>query len=444
MRVPLSPPKYIVFLIFSLTLLTQNTRAMDYHVGFEADYAKVAEPSFFPILKAGLEDPTHDLEIKFDPIHPNVNAVSSRNFYWGTSDESTESGLRFSFGRRLIGWSSMDDMWQLGQIEPLDSWDRLRSFTQGLTGIFAYSETGSFRFRFFFSYLAIPETTPNVVIENQEFVSEHPQSAASAPQTLNLLNRPTPLGYSLDIPSLNKILFRPSFMFQIETKKNWPIYGKFVYGYLPLNHFPVALQASLALSLNQEVIILHPLLYHHHVYNGELSYSLPSNIFLGMNGLLDQPEAKVTPVDYTTSPLDTSLTLSPWLKFQFSKSTLLLSQIWAKGGVSADVGLYANPNTSIFSSRILYRNASQIELNQTLNDDEVHHPTLQIKGIHEYSIIANWIAADLNYHFERNFSGFIGGDFISADRSVSPDRGAEFLSDLQTNNRVRIGVNYVF
>lgn len=431
----------------------------EYSIDFENDlYRTTVKPSEFPILGAGIQFSSEndeslaeteyeyrgDFKIRMSPTHPKAFTFSSRNLYWGEKDQSYESPLRFTYGRRLIGWTKLDEMWGLGAFEPLNSWDRLRSFSQGLTGIFAYTETQVLNFRFFLSYLSIPESTPNVVIEKNHFLTEHPQATSSAPQTIDLFgtNKPTPIGYELDIPNISKVIFRPSIVFMVETKREIPLQFKFVYGYLPLNYLPVALDGSYSLNSSTVPARLSPRLLSHNLYNLEASYRFNDHLSAGAVNLLDQPNSENIPSNLITTPLTTSNTLSPWIQYELNRFKLTISQIWTTGGLDADTN--TTPGPSIFSSRMLYRNATSGSLQSELGNTNPHHPILQLKYVHEYSINGDWIAADFYYSLKPNLTLFVGGDLIGATRRASPDRGAEFLADLRTNDRVRFGANYVF
>jgi hypothetical protein len=446
--------------LLSLSTLATTNPALaitpNFNLSVENDLSrKTVDPSEFPIVGLGFsakssEDETMsdspneydaDLLFRISPTHPKAHAITSKNFFWGEKDQSYDSPLRFSYGRRLIGWTRLDEMWNLGAIEPLDSWDRMRPEEQGLTGIFAYTETQKADFRLFVSYLALPETGPNVVLENEQFVNEHPQSITTAPQSFNLLNQPTPLGYELNIPSISKVIFRPSLMFMMETKREIPVYGKFVYGYLPLNYFPIALQASLSIP-NRIVVPLTPRLLQHHVYNAEVGYRINDSLSFGITGLIDQPVSDQIPDQYTTTVLTTSYSTSPYLQYQTPNFKILLTHLWTTGGLDADTGPAANPDRSLFSSRILYRNATQISVRTKLGFTDPHSPTLLVKYIHEYAVLADWIAADIYFNFTPRLTAFVGGDVISARRDVAPDRGAEFLADIRAIDRIRVGATY--
>ncbi len=455
------PSHYLIALIVSGGISTAHASfTPNFYLGFENDlYRSIITPTEFPILSAGtFFDSVNDdaenesvyeykgnLGIRISPLYPQAYEIQSQNLYWGEKDKSYESALRFSFGRRLIGWTKVDELWQTGIIEPIDDWDRLRPLEEGLTGVFAYTETRHLSFRLFLSYVFIPNTTPNIVInDDHQFVDVNPQSNANPPQTIQLLGQPTPLGYTLDVPAITKIAFRPSFMFMVETKKEIPIGAKFVYGYLPVNYFPVGLVGTLNIINDNLPITLSPRLINHYVYDGELSYRIGDSWSFGVVGLIDDPVVDTIAADVTTTPLSTSYTITPWAQFETSKWKVILTQIWVSGGLQADVGPNTNANgTSIFSSNLLYRNATQLLIKAEPLESS-HHPTIMAKYVHEYSIIANWIALDLTYWFVPNFSGFVGGDLIGAARNSSPDRGAEFLADLRANDRIRCGVTYVF
>jgi hypothetical protein len=429
-----------------------------WNVGFESQiHRQTVTPSFFPILNLGFALESHsdvearlgattewraDAQLRMSPTHPQAFAITSQNAYYGDLDHSQETPLRFTFGRRLVGWSGLDSLWGLGEFEPLDNWDRLRARPQGLTGIFAYTETQQLRVRAFFSYLSFPETNPNIVIQNNRFALEHPQSISNAPQTYSLINRPTPLGYELVIPSVHQIILRPSFAFSLETRAELPIQAKLSYGYLPMNYFPIALQGKLGIDIDQIVVKLHPRLVHHHVYNGEISYRFDDSTSTGLMVMVKDPVQEPLPTDYTTSILSTSTTWSPWIQYELGRLKLQLAHLWTFGGLEADVGPFAESRGSIFSSRLLYRNATQIKARTTLGVQQ--RDSLEARYVHEYSIQGDWIAFDYVHQFKSGWSMLVGGDLIQSSLGAAADRGAEFLADIRAIDRLRIGVQYVF
>ena len=414
-------------------------------LGFETQaYQSNIVPQVFPVMSAGysFESATSagDPKIRISPTHPKAFAILAKNLYWGREDKVGKGTIRFSIGRHLFRWAKADELWNLGQFENLDQWDRLRPSMQGLTGAFAQLDVGDFRFGLFASGVFVPEMTPNVVIENQEFVQEHPQSIASVPKTINILNQQTPLGYNLVIPSITSILFRPSFAASVESTRRLGIGGKLSYGYLPLNYFPIALQAQYSINLSTVAVNLQPRLLHHHVYNGEVSYRTSPSLAFGLAVLVDQPVQDEIPSDYTTSSLTISDTWTPWVEFRNESFAVTLSQIVVAGGLDADTGPFASQSGSIFSSRMLYRNASQVAVDYRLLPGNLHDPRILFKYIHEYSINGDWISGDFLYSFSKGLGVTLGGDVLSSYLDASPDRGAEFIADMRALGRVRLGV----
>ncbi len=442
---------------------------MRFELGFEGQgYRPVVHPQVFPIVSAGLEfaspvlkknpksktaavaapasefEYAGDVKLRMSAAQPKAFALTSKNLYWGQKDGKRENQIRFSFGRRLMGWTKVDSIWNLGQFEQLDQWDRLRPSMQGLTGIFASMRSGYFDFKMFASALFIPEIGPNVVIEDNRVVPVHPQGINSAPESMPLLNGTVPLRYQLEIPSITKILFRPSFAFSAETKPELPYGAKFSYGYLPLNYFPIGFDAEYYLANNEVPVVLQPLLFHHHLFNGELRYRLENGLEFGFAGLIDQPVGDPIPSNLTATPLTLSSTWMPWIEFKNMSSSVTLSQIWVQGGLDADVGRVASSQGSLFSSHLFYRMATQIALKHRFLPGNVHDPAISFKYIHEYSIRGDWFSGDASYRFTPDLGIYIGGDVLSSYLDVSPDRGAEFLADVRSLGRIRLGVNYAF
>jgi hypothetical protein len=427
--------------LFSLILgslwVGHSTAAnLDYSIGFESQLSRsVVQPSFFPILNAGIlgssERSNFDLLIRSSIEHPSILAITSKCFFYQLT--SSDSTFQFSIGRKWTQWSEGDEIWGLGIVNPLDAWDRLRYRSQGLTGLFGHSEGDWITFDFFASYLTLPETMPNVVIENDQFKFHHPQSVSAGPQTFDLLNQPTPLGYKLLIPEIGSILLRPSLLASFSTRKEISsIRGRLTAGYLPLNYFPVALDASLSIPINTIVVNLRPRLLHHAVYSAEVAYEPAENAEIGFSVIKDQIfTEKSLPSDYTTASLGSTMYYTPWIRI----GSMRISHLYSEGGLGADIGPYSSQNQNVFSSRILYRNATQLSL--TWGE-------WVFRLLHEYSVNANWIAMDWNHSWDENWSTVFGGDLISAEKLSATNRGAEFLPDLRALDRIRLGVKYVF
>jgi hypothetical protein len=406
-------------------------------------------PAVFPVLHAdgSLQTRTTDdvleadLKVRISPVHPDAFSVSSRNLYWGDAEDSPRVPLRFTFGRRQLDWSGLDSLWNLGIFEPLDQWDRLRPSPQGLTGIFAYTETRTLQLRFFVTGLFIPETAPNIVLRNGRFAPEHPHAITTAPETLNLLNRPTPLGYRIESPAFSKILFRPGFAVSMETRPDRDFHSKLAYAYLPLNHFPVALQAELSIPLDQVQVTLRPRLLHHHLYSADASIRAGAAL-LGLSALVDEPAPEQPGTDETAAPLTTSTWLAPWIRWAHGSLHWSASHLLSYGGIDPDRGPFATPGASLFSSRILYRNATVLALRWMPEGSAIRE--LRLQALHEWSIRGDWFSADLGLPIGHRWIVTLGGDLLSSWRDSAPGGGAEFLADLRPLGRARIGVQCVF
>lgn len=443
----------ILLASFTSSLLSraqaESQNGTRFSVGLEGQLSrKVVTPSLFSfvIFEGNSNYRWEDSEFKADwdlrVGAPNyeANGIGFKNLYYGDIDQAQYTPLRISVGRKWLNWSEVDELWQLGQIQPLYAWDRLRPYSQGLTGIFAYTETQKFNFRFFVSYLTLPEVNPNIVIKNGQFQSKHPQSISTAPQSIAPLNVPTPLNYSLLLPGYSKILLRPSIAFQVESKPEFPLFGRFSYGYLPLTYFPPALDGGLVIS--EVKANISPRLMHHHVYAADLGYRFNEEWELGLGTLVDQTTNDNLASNFNYSKLGTSITTSPWLKFKSSNLKWRLAYLKSVGGLDGDVGSFAVPGQSLFSSHTYFREALMTSLDWL----EPAHQEVSIiaKYMYEFSVIGHWLMLDFQWNATSHLTFIAGGDLISSEKFRSDQGGAEFLSDLRANDRIRLGVKYAF
>jgi hypothetical protein len=127
----------------------------------------------------------------------------------------TKSGLlgnlTLSAGRKLENWSKLDGTWRMMSLwSPRWTWDELHPTVIGMTGLFANYDTPRFKFVFFASPISIPERGTPVSEENGNLVSPNP-FWKPLPSSLNVLGANTPIRYSLVMPAITEVLFRPNF-----------------------------------------------------------------------------------------------------------------------------------------------------------------------------------------------------------------------------------------
>ncbi len=408
-------------------------------------------PQTFPVLRIGID--THsttgtqetkiDADLRTSPLHLGAWAFRSKNFYWGEKDESYDVPLRFSFGRRHLIWSELDEVWKLGQTQPLFAYDRLRPETQGLTGIFATTETRGLKFRFFFSFLSLPETQPNVSLSGGRFRRIHPQSIATPPETLTILNQPNALNYQITTPELTKILFRQSLGVSIETKPELPFFARVAYAYLPLNFFPLNVSANAISAID---INLTPRLLRQEVYSFDFASPLPGlslpQLTMGWSQMITRPNEESIPDNQTTRTLKPAFYGNPWIKIETSDLSLRAGFLFSRGGIGSDVGPLAGQVS--LSSNLYYRNAGMISVQKQF--DFPDQKVIQIKThyLREFSIDGQWLMGEIEWVLNRKLSLSIGADVISAKKPQSESGGAEFLSDLRALDRVISQVTYAF
>ena len=156
---------------------------------------------------------------------------------------STQKGLiegEVTVGRRVFEWSKVDQNWKMMSLwSPRFTWDELHPETIGMTGVFYSHESDHFKILAFGSPIAIPERGTPVYEDNHNIVSPNPLFRP-LPTSLNVMNKATPVEYTLLTPPLQQILLRPNFALKGTYEVGNGFWGSLGDGVLPVNQIQMA------------------------------------------------------------------------------------------------------------------------------------------------------------------------------------------------------------
>ncbi len=124
---------------------------------------------------------------------------------------SIQSKFSASVGRFYYTDLKLDSLWGLGAIEPQFRGDPLNPIHQGLTGFSAQMSLGEVNFSVFVSPLGFPDTGVTFNVQDGQIVSNSPWFI-NAPTTVNFDGQVVNLNYNLNIGSRLDLLVNPSFL----------------------------------------------------------------------------------------------------------------------------------------------------------------------------------------------------------------------------------------
>jgi len=173
--------------------------------------------------------------------------VESREMYVQTRDGAL-GNFQISFGRKIEDWSKLDRTWKMMSLwSPRWTWDELHPQVIGMTGLFLSYQTPRFKAVLFGSPIAIPERGTPTEEKDNNIVSPNP-FWKPLPTELTVMGAPTKIHYSLLMPPINQILFRPNFALKARYDFESGAFVSLNSGVLPVHMVQLAAEPYLETS----------------------------------------------------------------------------------------------------------------------------------------------------------------------------------------------------
>lgn len=370
--------------------------------------------------------------------------IESPEIYVGTSKKLSDT-VTVRVGRELKDWSHLDEDFQMGIWEPRFRWDYVHPETVGLAGFYVDVKTSDVQVSAFGTPLFVPDRGIPVEVRDQRLYSIDTYFNSPA-STIPFRGVPTPVSYSIEKPSTATILMHPGGGFMVRKGGDRGFWASTAYAYKPMNQllFSYSGLYNTAVNVQQIEATLYPRVAYHHVNSNEVGWA-SKHWVASLSNLQDIPEDHETVLGENNQVVTHSNALSPALEYRFgdlkyAPSRVRLSLLKQWGGNAPDNGPLVSGYSSVFEDRyfshtalVLYGEAPLDFLAKHLSGtyrftfDAQHQGTIQ--------------STDLYYALNRTFLVNLGGDFLNSDEDPS---AGDPISQYRANDRVRLGVSYVF
>ncbi len=348
-----------------------------------------------------------------------------------------ETKLGLYLGRRRQDWSIIDRAWSLGVTEPSFRWDPLRPSRNGLTGIFVELKSRGFEFVAFGSGIAIPESGPSSAIRNGIFTSSHP-FYLPPPENAPLIGVDTPIRYTIEMPSIEKLILKPSVGGMMGYEHNG-FFAHAAYQYKPLTKPLLSMRSQGIYNLSTEQIepVLRPQIVQSHVVSADVGYR-SETISPWVSALWDSPEAPIFEPGYTTQRFPAGGWLGFGSDFSVFKGKAKLSYLQSFLGVASDVGpLSTGGYDGFFESRYMFRQAVSAQFSYPLFQNAFSSVSWMGRVVRDFAVGGTLLTSEIEWRPINRLSLTLGADLISAQVSSASNGGADFLHDMQNFDRVR-------
>jgi hypothetical protein len=353
-----------------------------------------------------------------------------------------------SLGRQLKPWSAMDSHWRIGLWQPRFQDDPLTREVGGLTGAFFQTKGSKLKFLAHASPMYLPELGPDAEIENRAFVSENPWFRPPT-NLVNLRDNLTAVYYDLHKPPIEDIIFHGSGAVQLEYRPMATRFARVSAAYKPMNMlmygFPIELHLQ---DPSYATVEVNPRVVYHQLLSLEGGIERENRLTTWWSLSHERPIRDETPAEWTTQEADDAVIGSAYLGYDIRgegeyASHVFASYLLVQGGDAADGGDITGDG-SFFERRYIFKDAAQVgfrhsapwfsrkflaKLTSTFTYDFAQHGIIFSTGLQQ----------KLSKYWTMN----INADFIGlSDLAGRVDDG--FMSDYRANDRVSLGVQYVF
>lgn len=342
-----------------------------------------------------------------------------------------------SVGRKRMNWSTTDQQWRLGLIQPQFRWNPLAPEEQGLVGGFYEHQGANWSFSAFGSPMFLPDQGPGFLLKDGEFKRVSPwfQNQASTVR-LTGSEKVRTLDYDVQTPPLDRIILSPGGGLSISVGTEKTSYQVRVSSlYKPANQISLGIDGT-AEPKEKAHIFVAPTVFYQFVTSADLIFRNESWEWTlgGVRESVSEPKDQRSGFSYVTySPMTLASTSVAWKSGLYS---VRFGALYRDGGESRTVGVVTNDIAALFSDRIPYKDAASVTLSSEKLWNTLGLSTTYLQGLS--SDYAQWsIKADIPIGKQTTI-------WASTLLITASDRAPMLFRENEDNDSIRFGVNYVF
>lgn len=199
---------------------------------------------------------------------------------------------RIKFGRQILPWSTVDEVWGFGKLNNRRNFDYFTPGQEGLIGLsYERKSSNGMRYRAFVSGLYVPEMNPSLDIDKKDksITSRHPWADVPASQTV-YEGVPMPIKYTVEYPEISDVIYRYSVGANIGFESKHWVLDNFIIR-KPENQFTADVEVNIVFSPTDVVNAnVGAAFYYHDVYGSTLRYR-NHDIEMYVSGIAIRPQS---------------------------------------------------------------------------------------------------------------------------------------------------------
>lgn len=354
------------------------------------------------------------------------------------------NNLELTVGRRAQSWSDAESIWHTGQWEPRAMHDKIRAEELSLFGLFANYQSDHVSAVLYTSPIYIPEFGPNSQLVEGQFESRNPWFS-SPPRQLLWNGVVLPTRYSVNTPDIGEVVMRPSFGGSVTgTYEN--AFARASIADKPMNQVMLAFPVLVRTLDNKQYLDVNvqPRFRRHRLWTLETGTKSEEGWQTLASVTYDDPvQERQFPNTWVTQDISNSLTQVYSVGYNWSKTNIAFSYLHMDGGDAADQGEQAQEE-SLFERRFQYQRAYRLSVEQKRMKGLGRSSNLQGSFTYDQLQRGVLVSAAFVTQWDSQWSSIIQGDLLGL-RDLQPAQVEDgFLRSYRANDRVGVGVSYVF
>lgn len=372
------------------------------------------------------------------------NYFKPKEIYYLHSSEN----VTHTMGRKLKNWSQWEEQWRQGVFQPRYMDNKLTPMSVGLTGYFLDFSMQSWNSTLGLLPVSIPDIGPHQSVQNERFVSKNPWFNPP-PRQYFLGEGLGDIHYSVTYPNISDVVLKPGLIFKTE-KEISKTHVRFAAAYKPMPQlllaFPSYDQVVVTDGMDFMRVEIEPRVIYHQVVSTDVSRQVGSWQAMG-SLMLETPDADSTPTEWTAQKVQQAFVVSgevsrtlgvegpraPSVNFGFMK-------LW--GGDAKDRGFFAGKET-LFERRYQFLEAVKVGLKRDFGLFKSKVLEAKAYAIYDFQQNGGILSLANSMFLSKNFRVDLALEFLGLVNENGQVRDG-FLYTYRSNDRLALGINYVF
>lgn len=443
--------KFFLFLVSSLVIWSQNSWAqLNSHLlvqneSFLSPQFEATEQNQYQFIGLRIQNSLDsesmilDSEAVLAPGSPVLSYIKVKEAAFQFQNTDTQT---LTLGRKKKTWSSLDDRWALGVIEPAFKWNPLNRESLGLTGLFWSVEESAFQFTAFWSPFFVPDQGPNYEINKSgEFKKVNPWFQ-TPPQTF----RPFPesdanstINYTVRRPPESELLLQSTLGGSAEGTISDQFLWRTAHFYKPMNQLALGYGGYYVVDSREGEVDIIPEVGYHRVSSADLVWK-PGPWEFGAMVLEDDPSQVQFEGEWTTPKFEKAVIYSGYVQLNLQRQILSAEVMSIEGGKVREVGDLADVERAPITSRYPFYQAFKLR----------YRMRMPLKISDRLLMDSSWTHSDRNqfdliqvrgqFEFKRRWQTYTDMQFVRAKKLTSKNHND--ISAYQNNDRLMVGVAY--